>query len=139
MEASVDPQPPGSRLDADYPENGVLIPRRNTLAANVLDPVIEYYGSIRLTYGFCSNSLRKHIKARVAPKLDQHSACELNSRGQLVCPRRGAAVDFIVEDEDMSGVVKWISDNLSFDRIYYYGPDRPIHVSFSETEVVPVI
>ncbi len=30
MEASVDPQPPGSRLDADYPENGVLIPRRNT-------------------------------------------------------------------------------------------------------------
>src|SRR3954465_12030711 len=31
MEASVDPQPPGSRLDADHPENGVLIPRRNTL------------------------------------------------------------------------------------------------------------
>src|SRR4051794_8094324 len=30
MEASVDPQPPGSRLDADHPENGVLIPRRNT-------------------------------------------------------------------------------------------------------------
>ena len=26
MEASVDPQPPGSRLDADHPENGVLIP-----------------------------------------------------------------------------------------------------------------
>jgi len=24
---------PGSRLDADYPENGVLIPRRNTLRA----------------------------------------------------------------------------------------------------------
>lgn len=32
MEASVDPQPPGSRLDADHPENGVLIPRRNTVA-----------------------------------------------------------------------------------------------------------
>src|SRR3954468_23584534 len=31
MEASVDPQPPGSRLDADHPENGVLIPRRNTI------------------------------------------------------------------------------------------------------------
>jgi len=30
MEATVDPQPPGSRLDADHPENGVLIPRRNT-------------------------------------------------------------------------------------------------------------
>src|SRR5258707_13386765 len=31
MEASVDARPPGSRLDADHPENGVLIPRRNTL------------------------------------------------------------------------------------------------------------
>src|SRR5580658_6076370 len=26
MEATVDPLPPGSRLDADHPENGVLIP-----------------------------------------------------------------------------------------------------------------
>lgn len=32
MEASVGPEPPGSRLDADHPENGVLIPRRNTVA-----------------------------------------------------------------------------------------------------------
>src|SRR5258708_36147782 len=30
MEASVDPSAPGSRLDADHPENGVLIPCRNT-------------------------------------------------------------------------------------------------------------
>jgi hypothetical protein len=36
MEASVDPQPPGSRLDADHPENGVLIPRRNTLTVLAL-------------------------------------------------------------------------------------------------------
>jgi len=36
MEASVDPQPPGSRLDADYPENGVLIPRRNTAVVRLL-------------------------------------------------------------------------------------------------------
>jgi hypothetical protein len=32
MEAIVNPKPPGSRLDADHPENGVLIPRRNTSA-----------------------------------------------------------------------------------------------------------
>src|SRR5207245_116387 len=29
-EATVDPPPPGSRLDADHPENGVLIPCRFT-------------------------------------------------------------------------------------------------------------
>src|SRR3954454_14357303 len=30
MKATVDPLSPGSRLDADHPENGVLIPRRFT-------------------------------------------------------------------------------------------------------------
>lgn len=30
MKAIVDPPSPGSRLDADHPENGVLIPRRIT-------------------------------------------------------------------------------------------------------------
>jgi hypothetical protein len=40
MEASVDPQPPGSRLDADHPENGVLIPRRNTRS-----PGLHYGGA----------------------------------------------------------------------------------------------
>ncbi len=32
MEATVDPPSPGSRLDADHPENGVLIPCRFTLS-----------------------------------------------------------------------------------------------------------
>src|SRR4051812_42320222 len=40
MEASVDPQPPGSRLDADHPENGVLIPRRNTMTARSHEQLI---------------------------------------------------------------------------------------------------
>ena len=31
MEATVDPPSGGSRLDADHPLNGVLIPRRSTL------------------------------------------------------------------------------------------------------------
>ena len=40
MEASVDPQPPGSRLDADHPENGVLIPRRNTGRRQIVDALV---------------------------------------------------------------------------------------------------
>jgi hypothetical protein len=42
-------------------------------------------------------------------------------------------VDFIVEDEDMLEVarcgvrpaLRWV-----FDRLYFYGADRPIHVSY---------
>lgn len=103
------------------------------LAANVLDPVIDYFGMVRLTYGFCSPELARQIEGRIAPKLDQHAACELNRKGEPVCPRRGAAADFIVEDEDMEEVARWIMDNLPYDRLYYYGKDRPVHVSHSET------
>jgi len=101
------------------------------LATKILDPLIDYYGMIKLTYGFCSPELGRHIKGRVAPKLDQHAAHELNRLGKPVCPRLGAAVDFIVEDENMREVAYWIMANLTFDRLYFYGSDRPIHISYS--------
>jgi DNA phosphorothioation-associated putative methyltransferase len=100
------------------------------LAKNILDPVIDYYGMIKLTYGFASPALTKHIKSRIAPKLDQHAAHEKNKKGEYVCERLGAAVDFVIEDEDMLAVVEWIKDNLVFDRLYYYGNNRPIHISY---------
>lgn len=80
---------------------------------------------IRLSYGFCSHELGKHIKKRVAPKLDQHAAYELNSKKNLICPRLGAAVDFIVDDENMREVADWIAENMPYDRLYFYGEDRP--------------
>lgn len=100
-----------------------------TLVTNVLDPVIDYFGGIKLTYGFASRTLTRQIKSRIAPELDQHSGCELNTRGRPVCTRLGAAVDFLVEYEDMREVARWIAANCAFARIYLYGTDRPIHVS----------
>ncbi len=101
------------------------------LAKNVLDPVIEYFGTIQFTYGFCSHELSKKIPARIAPKLDQHCAHELNSKKNLICERLGAAVDFIIVDENMHEVTEWIMLNTPFDRLYFYGENRPIHVSYS--------
>ena len=103
------------------------------LATKILDPLIEYFGSIRLTYGFCSAELGRHINQRVAPKLDQHAACETGRLGKLICDRSGAACDLIVEDENMLEVAEWIIRNLPFDRLYFYGPGLPLHVSFSPT------
>jgi hypothetical protein len=100
------------------------------LAAQILDPVIDYFGMIRLTYGFCSPELAREIPGRIDPKRDQHAAHELNRLGNPVCPRLGAAVDFIVEDESMLEVAQWIVANTSFDRLYFYGDDLPVHVSF---------
>ncbi|MEI6067532.1 MAG: DNA phosphorothioation-associated putative methyltransferase, partial [Methylococcaceae bacterium] len=100
------------------------------LATHILDPVIDYFGMIKLTYGFCSHELGKHINKRVAPKLDQHAAHEVNSKKNLICPRLGAAIDFIVDDENMREVADWVAENTPFDRLYFYGEDRPIHVSY---------
>lgn len=102
------------------------------LAVRVLDPVVDYFGAIKLTYGFCSSELSKHITKRVAHQLDQHASYELNANNRMICSRGGAACDFLVEDEDMAQVADWIIANLPFDRLYFYGSDRPLHVSYSE-------
>lgn len=101
------------------------------LAVGLLDPIIDYYGPIRLTYGFASPALTKRIHYRIAPKLDQHASCECYSNGKPICDRKGAACDFIVEDEDMLEVAQWIIEHLPFDRLYYYGRNRPIHISYA--------
>jgi hypothetical protein len=108
------------------------------LSVNILDPIIEYFGSIRLTYAFSSPSLTSKIEGRIAPKLDQHASHECNRVGKPICDRLGAAVDFIVDDEDMFEVAKWVVSNTPFDRLYFYGRDRPIHVSFSESPITQV-
>jgi hypothetical protein len=101
------------------------------LARNVLDPIIEYFGMIKLTYGFSSHELAKKIQGRIAPELDQHAAHEKKINGKYICERLGAACDFIVEDDDMESVARWIVDNVPFDRLYLIDGSRPIHVSFS--------
>jgi hypothetical protein len=100
------------------------------LATYILDPVIGQLGTINLTFGFCSPKLARKIPGRIAPKLDQHAAHEVNTRNNIICPRLGAAADFLIKDKSMLDVAKWVVKNTQFDRLYYYGEDRPIHVSF---------
>ena len=100
------------------------------LALNVLDPVIDYFGMIRLTYGFCSPGLARQIPGRIDPRRDQHAAHEVNRQSQPVCERLGAAADFMVEDENMLEVAQWMVANTPFDRLYFYGAALPVHVSF---------
>lgn len=109
------------------------------LATQILDPIVDQFGPLSLTYGFCSPELaRKIAKNRnphIAPKLDQHCSHEVNQNQKLICDRLGAACDFTVIDNpagtavDMQQVAAWICENLKFDRLYYYGKDRPLHIS----------
>jgi DNA phosphorothioation-associated putative methyltransferase len=118
---------------ANQPRQADTYTALHELAYLVLDPVVDYFGMIELTYGFCSPELARSIPGRIAPKLDQHAGHELTRTGHPICERLGAACDFLVTDEDMEEVALWVAAHTPFDRLYFYGKDRPIHVSYSAT------
>lgn len=106
------------------------------LSRNILLPINNQFGFLKITYGFTSPALvrliRKDSAKGTSPNLDQHASCEQNNRGNEICSRVGAACDFIVPNKQMEmyEVARWIIKNLPFDRMYLYGKDRPIHISY---------
>jgi hypothetical protein len=127
-----------------YPSNREgTIPALQALGQHVLDPVIAHFGSSRfqMTYGFCSIDLKRYLSqkdpvtgmkhGRVDPSRDQHMAHEVNRLGKYYCDRLGAACDFRVVALASDCLVAWILEQrLPFDSLYYYGRDRPIHISY---------
>lgn len=120
------------------------------VATEILDPLVEEFGAVRLTYAFAPPSLTRHIQPkpdergivgrRIAPRLDQHAACERNGAGSLICPRGGAAVDLIVPGIPTDLVAKWLlRTRRPVDRLYYYGADRPLHVSSHPSPIRSVV
>ncbi len=126
-----------------FPENEASLAALKALNQWIIDPVIDYFSCDRfqLTYGFCSKDLRRYLEqkdpktglknGRVAPHLDQHMAHEIKKNGQYYCNRLGAACDFRIQDLDSAQLVEWIlQQKLPFDSLYFYGLDRPIHISY---------
>lgn len=58
---------------------------------------------------------------------------EPKKNGEPVCERLRAVCDFLDEDEDMEDVEVWVFEDTNVDRVYFYGKDRPIHASYSQT------
>lgn len=108
------------------------------LVGEVLLPINRILGKPIITYGFTSFPLKKFIQklspTGTAPTLDQHSSHETNSVGKQICSRGGAACDFFVEGMATSDIVRFITQRLNYDRIYYYDNHRPVHVSIHLTE-----
>ena len=127
-----------------YPENvEETIPALQALCQHLLDPIIDHFGKARfqLTYGFCSKDLKRLLSqkdpvtgvknGRVDPSRDQHMAHEVNRNGKYYCDRLGAACDFRIVDLKSDRLVEWILEQRSpFDSLYFYGSDRPIHISY---------
>lgn len=103
------------------------------LCLRVLDPVVDRFGPVELHYAFASPALDKLVRLKPYPRttrhLDQHAGCELNRYGQPYCSRLGLAVDIRVPGVSSLAVAQWVIQNTGFDRLYFYGAERPFHVS----------
>lgn len=104
----------------------------------ILVPIRQALGTPQITYGFVSASLNTYIQkyssSGTCPALDQHSSHELNSKNNFICSRGGLACDFYVVgyENKMNLVAHYIVDKLKFDKLYYYGKSRPIHLSVND-------
>ena len=126
-----------------FPESTASLAALQALNQSILDPIMNHFGCDRfqLTYGFCSKDLKRYLaqkdpltglkNGRVTPAIDQHMAHEVNKNGRYYCDRLGAACDFYIQNLDSNQLVEWILDQkLPFDSLYYYGSNRPIHISY---------
>tara|TARA_B100001063_G_C16727990_1_gene537573 strand:- start:765 stop:1445 length:681 start_codon:yes stop_codon:yes gene_type:complete len=109
-----------------------------SMVHQILLPIKRQLGTPSITYGFTSFALKSYVQkfssSGTSPSLDQHSAYEKNSTGKQICSRGGAACDFYIHGVPTSDIVRLIVNQLNFDRIYYYGDDRPLHVSIHLTD-----
>jgi len=111
----------------------------NNLQVKIIEPIENEFGPINITYGFVSAELnrfiQKHSPSGTAPQLDQHASHEINRQGNRINKRDGAACDFFIDGykNQMNEIVIYLCQHLEFDKIYYYGKNRPIHVSVSNT------
>jgi len=108
-----------------YPKNPETITAWQNLAHFIIDPIIDNFGreKFQLTYGFCSNDLRKFLQkkdpitglknGRIDPSRDQHCAHEINQKGQYYCQRLGAACDFGTPTK--KGLQSWLEAAKSID------------------------
>jgi hypothetical protein len=130
------------RID-NWPKQLATYQAIRELCFRVLEPVIERFGPIELTYAFASAALDKLVHTKPLPNtsrgLDQHAGCELNRNGRHYCARLGLGVDFRTAEHGSHGVAQWIVQNTGFDRLYFYGDDRPVHVSVGPDNAASIV
>lgn len=127
---------------SNIPEQHLTYSFIKQLANDILEPCLKQFGVLKLTYGFCNQSLAREIKKRgggIYPPLDQHAGMELKDNGDLISPRGGFAADFHCFPTASIDVAKYIVKELNFDRLYYYGSKRPLHVSVNKQFVRKIV
>ncbi len=127
-----------TRIDNEPKEEATWAALRQ-LCTKILEPVANRFGTPHVTYGFASQGLMKQGITNITPAGDQHVSCELNRKGLPVCKRLGASADFRVPGVSSLDVARFVVETLSYDRVIYYGADRPFHVSIGPDQKGDVV
>ena len=99
------------------------------MAGDVLEPLYDFNrGHLKITYGFCSPARARLVRAwDTCQSGDQHVGHELDRDWAPICKRLGFAVDIATPSSVATAI--HVVENLVWDRIYFYGDDRPLHIS----------
>jgi hypothetical protein len=136
------------RLLQNRPEQAETSTAIEWLQSELLRPIEDEFGLVLLTYGFAGRELLEAVRARaaasgrsphIAPDLDQHAGYELDALGARICERDGIAVDLRIPGRASSVLRDWIVRRLGFDRIYFYGDERPLHLSWAPEPIGQVV
>ncbi len=86
------------------------------LCCNVLDPIRQQFGQTIITSGYRNSHYNKLVGGA---KNSQHT--------------QGQAADFIIHNQNMKDVYKWIMNNLEYDQIIFekVGDKIWIHISYN--------
>ena len=107
------------RLDINNNPNSGQIEKLKALCENILQPVRDHFGRVKITSGYRSTDLCQAIGSSVN---SQHAKAE--------------AADFECVGEDNAELADWINRELSYDQLIveYYTPGEPnsgwIHCSW---------
>ena len=111
------------RLDINNNPNSGQIEKLKALCENILQPVRDHFGRVKVTSGFRSEQLCLKIGSSIN---SQHAKAE--------------AADFEVMGTDNAELADWIYSNLDFDQLIleFYTPGEPnsgwIHCSYNLME-----
>jgi hypothetical protein len=106
--------------------DGMEVESIKKLCENILDPVVDRFGAISITYGYVSPALHKATFPGSKPSIHN---CSPSGGAYL-----GAACDFQHHNTEVShrDILFWIADNCTYDRLILYPGSTIICVAWSD-------
>ncbi|WP_310482177.1 hypothetical protein, partial [Chamaesiphon sp. VAR_48_metabat_403] len=106
--------------------DGMEVASIRGLCEHILDPVVDRFGAISITYGYVSDALQKATYPAWKPSIHNCKPCN----GAYL----GAACDFQPHNTEFShqDILRWIAANCTYDRLILYPGSTIVCVAWSD-------